>query len=84
MAVIFEAETICYIACDSCGARTLENSDSRAEAVSDAIQRGWHRLTKWNGTEYVHQDLCPQCFERWKAEQPEDWGGWMEADVERF
>ena len=84
MAVNVETETIYYVVCDGCNARAPADNDSRARAIFDAIKAGWHRLTKWSGTEYAHQDLCPTCFEAWEAEQPDGWNGWVEANVPRY
>lgn len=81
-----EIRTVRYfwIKCDGCGARASEDALSEDEAKLLAGEAGWEHLSKWNGLMYYQRDFCPDCFQKWEAEQEQKSGQpgfpWREPD----
>lgn len=52
--------TVYSIRCDRCDASGPE-AYVEADVVPLAVTVGWRCKAKWNGLEYVHTHLCPEC-----------------------
>lgn len=69
------------VRCNRCGA-VAPKSPTEQEAIWQAIRQGWQHLS--SSKDFYSssaRDFCPECFEKWEAEQAE---GWEEARAQQF